>query len=137
MGVGHGTAQLMSGIPDIGNEQLLELARDKTVAGRRALVATVTDLFLGSGELLNDRERALMTEILRHLIHDVEVEVRSALAERLSSERSAPRELVLALANAEAEVAHPILLHSEVLQDPDLIEIIHHRTLEHQLAISM
>jgi uncharacterized protein (DUF2336 family) len=124
-------------IPDIGSDQLLDLARDKTVAGRRALIATVTDLFIGSGELLSDRERTLMSEILRQLIHDVEVEVRRALAERLANERRAPRELVLALANAEAEVAHPILLHSEVLQDPDLIEIIHHRTLEHQLAISM
>jgi uncharacterized protein (DUF2336 family) len=121
---------------DQEGEQLLELARDKTVVGRRALVATVGDLFFTRGEVLSDRERALMSEILRQLIHDVEVEVRRALAERFAAEPAAPKELVVALANDEIEVAHPILVHSAVLQDQELVEIIHHRTLEHQLAIA-
>lgn len=116
---------------------LLRLARDKTVAGRRTLVATVSDLFFGRGDTLTDRERSLMSEILRALIHDVEVEVRRALAERLAGETNAPRELVIALANDAIEVAHPILLLSSVLQDAELVEIVRHRTLEHQLAIAM
>src|SRR4051812_41760489 len=105
----------MTGRPDHDGEHLLELARDKTVAGRRALVGIVSDLFFVSGEALSDRERSLMSEILRQLIHDVEVEVRRALAGRLAKEARAPRELVLALANDEIEVAHPILVHSSVL----------------------
>ncbi|HZS84593.1 MAG TPA: DUF2336 domain-containing protein [Stellaceae bacterium] len=118
-------------------QRLLELARDKTVAGRHALTATVTDLFFAQGTTLTDRERALMTEILRQLINDVESSVRRSLAERLAHQKNAPRDLVLALANDEIAVAHSILLHSEVLRDEELIEIIHHRTLEHQLAIAM
>jgi uncharacterized protein (DUF2336 family) len=121
----------------VDGEHLFRLARDKTVAGRRALVATVGDLFFDRREALSDRERALMTEILRQLIHDVEIEVRQALAHRLARERSAPTDLVVLLANDRIEVAHPILLHSEVLDDDELIEIVHHRTLEHQLAIAM
>jgi uncharacterized protein (DUF2336 family) len=121
----------------VDGEHLFRLARDKTVAGRRALVATVGDLFFDRKDALSDRERALMTEILRQLIHDVEIEVRQALAHRLARERSAPTELVVMLANDRIEVAHPILLHSEILDDDELIEIIHHRTLEHQLAIAM
>ena len=121
----------------VDGDYLFRLARDKTVAGRRALVATVGDLFLDRKEALSDRERALMTEILRQLIRDVEIEVRQALAHRLAREPLAPPELLLMLANDEIEVAHPILLHSEVLGDDELIEIIHHRTLEHQLAIAM
>jgi uncharacterized protein (DUF2336 family) len=118
-------------------EHLVGLARDKTVAGRHALVATVADLFFARKNVLSDRERMLMTDILRQLIHDVEVEVRRALAVRLAGERKAPAELVSALANDSIEVAHAILLHSDVLQDEELVEIIHHRTLEHQLAIAM
>jgi uncharacterized protein (DUF2336 family) len=118
-------------------EYLFELARDKTVAGRRMLVATIGDLFFSQHDILSDRERSLMTEILRQLIHDVEVSVRRALAERLAEQPLAPHELVIALANDEIEVAHPLLVNSDVLQDLELIEIIRNRTLEHQLAIGI
>ena len=78
-----------------------------------------------------------MTEILRQLIHDVEMSVRLALSERLAAEDSAPKDLIQILANAEIEVAYPILKDSSVLQDIDLIEIIQHRTMNHQLAVAM
>ena len=63
--------------------------------------------------------------------------VRRTLAERLAMLPSAPRDLIVELANDQIEVAHPILMGSNVLHDTDLIEIIHQRTLEHQLAIAM
>jgi uncharacterized protein (DUF2336 family) len=129
--------ELMHSMAQVDTQHLFDLARDKSVAGRQALTATVTDLFFASGEVLTDRERALMTEILRQLIHDVESSVRRALAERLSREKDAPHDLVLALARDEIDVAHPILLNSTVLCDEELIEIVLHRTLEHQLAIAM
>jgi uncharacterized protein (DUF2336 family) len=118
-------------------DALLALARDKSLAGRRALVATIGDLFFARNEILTEREKALMTDILRQLIHDVEITVRRALADRLADQPTAPPELVRALANDQIEVAHPLLVNSTVLQDPDLIEIIRHRTLEHQLAIAI
>ncbi|MBV9521761.1 MAG: DUF2336 domain-containing protein [Alphaproteobacteria bacterium] len=127
----------MNHMSRLETRHLFELARDKTIAGRQALAATVTDLFFAKGAVLTQRERALMTDILRQLIGDVETSVRRALSERLAHRKDAPRELVLALANDEIAVAHSILLHSEVLRDEELIEIIHHRTLEHQLAIAM
>jgi uncharacterized protein (DUF2336 family) len=127
----------MHSMTKIDTQQLLDLARDKTVEGRQALTATVTDLFFSTGDALTDRERALMTEILRQLISDAEISIRTALAERLSQEPDAPREIILALANDQISVAYPILLKSTVLHDDELIEIILHRTLEHQLAIAM
>ena len=120
---------------DIG--QLYQLARDKTIAGRKSLVNAVSDLFFDSHELLTDREKALMTDILRQLLHDMEMSVRRELAERLAKTENAPHELVITLANDKIEVAYQILRESELLLDTDLIEIIHHRTLQHQLAIAM
>ena len=77
-----------------GNEkdvqQLLELARDKSGAGRTRLVPIVGDLFFEENSVLSERERALMTDILRQLIHDVEMTVRKVLAERLADEPDAP-----------------------------------------------
>ena len=118
-------------------DYLFELARDKTVAGRRMLVATIGDLFFAQNEVLTDREKSLMTEILRQLIHDVEITVRRALADRLAEQPTAPPDLVRALANDSIEVAHPLLVNSHVLQDLELVEIIRNRTLEHQLAIAI
>jgi uncharacterized protein (DUF2336 family) len=40
------------------------------------------------------------------------------------------------LANDTIELAYPILQQSDVLRDPDLIEIVRHRTVQHQLAIA-
>lgn len=116
---------------------LLDLARDKSVTAREELVETVSDLFFDDNRILTDHERALMTDILRQLIHDVEMAVRRKLADRLADQPNAPHELVLTLANDEIEVAHPILLNSDVLHDAELIEIVRHRTLEHQLAVAM
>ena len=78
-----------------------------------------------------------MSDILRQLIHDVEISVRKHLAIRLSDEPLAPSELVYALANDNAEIAHPILMRSDVLKDAQLIEIIRNRDLEHQLSVAM
>ncbi len=118
-------------------QELLDLARDKSVNGRTRLVQVVGDLFFDEAGATSERERALMTQILQQLIHDVEQSVRKALADRLANEQDAPRELVSILANDEIDVAHEILKNSQVLQDLELIEIIQHRTFEHQLTIAM
>ena len=118
-------------------DYLMQLARSKSTAARGELAATINDLFLGKHDVLSDAERTLMTDILRHLIHDVEMSVRRDLAERLAQNPMAPRDLIKSLANDDIEVAHPILSRSQVLHNMDLIEIVHHRTLEHQLAIAM
>jgi uncharacterized protein (DUF2336 family) len=124
-------------ISEAETKLLFELARDKTAQGRKALLATVHDLFLVRGDTLTDRERFLMNDILRNLVKDVEDTVRRALADQLAKRKDAPRDVVLSLANDKIEVAYPILLQSQVLQDLELVEIIHHRTLEYQLAIAM
>jgi len=124
-------------ISEAETKLLFELARDKTAQGRKALLATVHDLFLVRGDTLTDRERFLMNDILRNLVKDVEDTVRRALADQLAKRKDAPRDVVLSLANDKIEVAYPILLQSQVLRDLELVEIIHHRTLEYQLAIAM
>lgn len=117
-------------------DALFALARDKSTRGRRALFETVRDLFLDTGPTVSERERALMGEIIRHLVHDVEMVLRRDLAERLAERADTPRALIVQLANDDYEIAHPVLLGSQVLLDPDLIEVVKHRTLDHQLAVS-
>jgi uncharacterized protein (DUF2336 family) len=115
----------------------MRLARDKSVGSRTKLADIIGDLFFGASSTLTDAEQSIMTDILRQLVQDVEISVRKHLAIQLSNQIDAPHDLVIALANDESEVAYPILLKSRVLRDQDLISIIHHRTLEHQLVVAM
>lgn len=117
-------------------DELFALARNKSAQGRRNLFSTVCDLFLGESVTLSDRERALMGEILRQLVRDVEVTMRKAVAERLAKRSDAPHALVVELANDQIEVAHAILKDCDLLKDVDLIEVIRHRTMEHQVAVA-
>jgi uncharacterized protein (DUF2336 family) len=118
-------------------DALLRLARDRSAAARSDLVEIISDLFFDQDRILSERERATMSDILRQLIHDVEISVRKHLAIRLSDEPRAPSELIYVLANDSAEIAHPILMRSDVLKDAQLIEIIRNRDLEHQLSVAM
>jgi len=124
-------------IPGKDLQFLLGLAFDRSVESRRALTATIGDLFDKQDEVLSERERALMTDILRKLIHDCEKAVRRDLSERLSGVPNPPHELIVSLANDEIEVAEPILKQSKILRDAELIGVIRHRTQQHQLAIAM
>ena len=121
----------------VNTDYLLQLARDKSMAGRQELAETISDLFLGNTKSLSDRERALTYDILSQVIHDVEMGVRRNISEQLAKLPNAPHDLALLLANDDIEVAYPILAYNKVLQDADLIEVIRHRTLEHQLAIAI
>ncbi len=85
---------------------------------------------------LTDAERALMEEIFRIMVKDVEVEVRKALSQTLKENPEVPHEVALSLANDVAEVALPIIQFSEVLSDDDLISIISGKDAEHQKAVA-
>jgi uncharacterized protein (DUF2336 family) len=125
------------GTEELSLEDLFELAQDKSAEGRQSLFENMPDLFLDGGSSVSDREKALMGEILRRLVYDVELKLRKSLAEKLSKRSDTPHDLIAELANNEFEVAHPILPESNVLHDADLIEAIKHRTIAHQLVISM
>ncbi len=118
-------------------DELVRLARDKSQKSRTILVTAINDLYSDEEALLTEQDRIIMVDIIRQLIHEVEVSVRRTLAKRLAEQADAPEDLVVTLANDEIEVAHAILIKSEVLRDPELIEIVQYRTMEHQVAIAM
>ncbi|MBB4267303.1 DUF2336 domain-containing protein [Roseospira visakhapatnamensis] len=116
---------------------LLALARKKTVASRTALAQIIASMFERDADSLNDREFALMSDILRRVLKEIEVSVRRRIAAEFASRPDVPRDLLTFLANDEIDVAYPVLSQSRVLRDADLIEVIHNRTLEHQLAVAV
>lgn len=116
--------------------RIAELARDRSSTQRARLAVTLNDTLGAQAAAGTDRERCLFNAILEQLLGSIEQDVRVRLAEELAARSDVPRPLVALLANQEIEIARPLLLSSPVLCDEDLIEIIRHRTLEHQLAIA-
>lgn len=117
-------------------DSLLELAREKSVVGRQALIRAISDLFEGRSDELNEREITLMQAILHQLVRDTEMEVRKAISENFAESYFVPAEVIRELANDDIEIAFPVLQKSNLLKDPDLIEVVRNRTFEHQLAVA-
>jgi uncharacterized protein (DUF2336 family) len=115
---------------------LFRLARERSEEGREQFAHAMGDLFLERFPTMSDEERTLAFDILGRTIHDVEMEMRQQISVELAERADVPRELVKVLANDAIEIAQPILSLSPVLLDSDLIEVVHARGLEHQLAIA-
>ena len=76
------------------------------------------------GKTLTADERAIAEDILRVLSRDAALRVRQALAEQLKESHSLPHDVAMALAHDVESVSLPILTHSVVLSDADLVEIV-------------
>lgn len=81
-------------------------------------------------------ERELLNAIMRQLTRQVEMQVRQALAERMSEMDDAPHDLILMLANDRIEVARGVLERSTLLSEDELVDIINAATHLHQQAIA-
>lgn len=108
---------------------LLQFAQDKTETGRHRLAHAVSQCF--AEEELNETEKRLAGSILLNLIRQAELDLREALAERLSVQDNIPPEVIVFLANDAISVARPVLLHSPVLKEVDLMHIIAARGEDH------
>jgi uncharacterized protein (DUF2336 family) len=118
-------------------QDLLVLAQEKSSGARSRLVENITDLFLSDDGRLSEHERALMSDILGKLVGQVEADIRKELANTLTASGVDLPEIAKMLASDDIEIARPLLERSDLLKDPDLIEIIRMRTDEHRMAISM
>lgn len=93
------------------------------VPGQRAKVVSQLAVDFDSGRL-SPAEWQMALEIMRAMAADAEQMVRIAVAESLKHSDNLPRELALKLAKDDVVVAQPILEHSLVLTDDDLISIL-------------
>jgi uncharacterized protein (DUF2336 family) len=77
-----------------------------------------------------------MREILRRLTQDVEMAIRIALAQRLAEDTTAPHDLILMLVDDTVEVARPLILHSPLLTETDVLRLIAHAGVGHLEAVA-
>ncbi|HEY4921905.1 MAG TPA: DUF2336 domain-containing protein [Xanthobacteraceae bacterium] len=105
---------------------------------RRAhVLAQVSDLFVRDAALYCDDEIALFDDVIARLVAQIEVEARILLAQQLAKVANAPRTVIRMLAFDDcAEVAGPVLTHSERLDEPSLVENARTKSQRHLFAIS-
>lgn len=116
--------------------EIVALAKDKSVAGRRRLATRFSHAFFSHSTDFSNEERSIALDIMMALLRDAELEVRRELSQHLSHEPTAPHAMVLMLANDVIDVAQPVLLNSPVLTETDLLDIISKRETEHRAAIA-
>lgn len=103
----------------------LQLAADADPAVRTSLAHKIACLAPGLSTDEQDRLRRMTYEALELLARDQITRVRQILAETLKDVANAPPLLVRQLAHdSELKVSGPLLEHSPVLTDEDLLEII-------------
>ncbi|MDY0009539.1 MAG: DUF2336 domain-containing protein [Bdellovibrionales bacterium] len=115
-------------------KDLLSWAQDTSDAGRQKLAKAVSQFF--EDRQLNETEQSLASEILLNLIRQAELDLREALAERLSIQKNIPPEVIVYLANDHITVARQVLMHSPVLNDVDLVYIISSKGEDHSRLIA-
>ncbi len=96
----------------------------------------VASVFVSGADNHSDAELSLFSDILTRLLDEVELSGRVELSETVARLENTPRDVALRLANDEAEVAAPVLQHSPVLSDDDLLHLAKKKGQEHLLALS-
>jgi uncharacterized protein (DUF2336 family) len=116
--------------------RLARLSLNPKETSRAEIYLAVASLYRLQENDLNERERALINDILRRLTNDVDITIRAALAERLADDAKAPHGLVLILAHDKIDVARPLLSRSHSLSKADLLHLIAECGEEHLEAIA-
>jgi uncharacterized protein (DUF2336 family) len=96
-------------------------SRDRRPMARVQLTGVVSDLMALN---LSEHEVEMVADVLIALARQAEVDLRKAMAERLSALDNVPVRLVMQMANDEIAVARPVLKSSPVLGEAELTEII-------------
>ena len=118
---------------DVTATDVSKLIADIDVDQRAETVGKVAQIFDDS---LSEQDKRVAEDVFRTMLRDAEVRVRQALADSLKQNPYVPRDVAVGLARDVADVATPMLRHSEVLTDSDLIEIVQSQSADHQIAVA-
>jgi uncharacterized protein (DUF2336 family) len=104
---------------------------------RAAMLMQIADIFVDNARHFTDDEISLFDDIITRLATEIEISVRSLLAQRLAPIAKAPVSIMRILASDdEIKVAYPVLAQSERVDEDILVQCARSKSQEHLLAIS-
>ncbi len=116
--------------------KLVDLAKSTDGEQRRELLRQVTDLFFQSAGSRNERESALIGDVLQMVAVEMQDNVLAELANRFADAPDAPVGLMRDLASHSFEVAAPVLRRSVALDESTLLRIVNFQSQEHVKAVA-
>lgn len=115
-------------------EIIADLIEQASWTGRAKSLERLGTRFAEGG--LEEAEWHAITDAFRIALYDAEPLVRRVLAESVKSAADLPRDVLLALARDIATVAAPLLEHSRLLSEDDLLPIAVSGSTAHRFAIA-
>ncbi len=115
------------------HDQLQTYAKDHTDENYGGLIDSVVSILDAT---LTDNERQMASDVLISLIEQATRDIRMNLAEKLAYRDDIQDSLLHYLAYNDIELAEPVLRHSPLLKDMDLIYVIQSKGRSHWRAIA-
>jgi len=108
-----------------------------SIARRIEILTRLTDLFLNGAEHYSEDQVGVFDDVMARLVNTIETEARAKLAHRLAPIPNAPTKVIHMLAfDDDIEVARPVLIQSERLDDRDLMVSAGTKSQQHLFAIA-
>lgn len=105
-------------------------------ADQDAMLRRLADLALLPASLVSPQERSVLDTMLASLAMRFEPGMRQRLAERLAPHTDAPRELAMALALDDIDIARPLLSEGQILKAGDLVQVAREGSTAHRMALA-
>jgi uncharacterized protein (DUF2336 family) len=111
--------------------------RSGTPTRRAEMLRRITDLFLAGADSFQESQVGVFDDLLCDLIKSIEREAVATLSQDIAAHANAPRVLSRRLSqHDDIAVAGPVLTHSVVLSEGDLIEVAKNKSQLHLKAIA-
>jgi uncharacterized protein (DUF2336 family) len=106
-------------------------------AQRDGMLSRITDLFVDGAQRYTEVQIGLFDEVFTKLSTAIEAKARAKLSHRLADVPNAPAGVVRALAfDDNIEIARPVLVHSDRLNEADLVANAKSKSQQHLAAIA-
>jgi uncharacterized protein (DUF2336 family) len=118
-------------------DELEEVVVRRDIGSRADVLRRVTDLFVAGFDRFDTEQKALFDDVMGRLVTEIGSSARAAFGERLATIPHAPPKVSRLLAlDDEIDIARPLLMQSDELDDETLITGAKTKGQEHLLAIS-
>jgi len=108
-----------------------------SIPRRIDILTRITDLFITGAEVYSQEQVGVFDDVMVRLVNTIETQARAKLAHRLAPIANAPESVIHMLAfDDDIEVARPVLIQSERLDDRDLLVSAGTKSQEHLHAIA-
>ncbi|MGA2941005.1 MAG: DUF2336 domain-containing protein [Xanthobacteraceae bacterium] len=126
---------MMQSLPLI--EELEAALSSGTFDRRNQILTSITDLFIDGAPRFSEDQIGVFDDVMARLVNTIEAKARARLADRLAPIANAPLNVIHLLASDDdIEVARPILIRSERLNEDSLLATANSKSQRHLQAIA-